>query len=74
MYDAHTDFKIPSRNESVLKHISILHHQNLTDWTYKWICNVWYKYYFSSVAIDQIYLENNADSMIAHIVNVMYSI
>ena len=74
MYDAHTDLKIPSKKESVLKHMSLLHHQNLTDWTYKWICDVWCKYYFRSAAIDEIYLENNDDSIMAHKANVMYSV
>ena len=52
----------------------LLHHQNPTDWTYKWICNVWCKYYFRSAAIDEIYLENNDDSIMAHKANVMYSV
>ena len=74
MYDAHTDLKIPSKKESVLKHMSLLHLQNLTDWTYKWIYNLWYKYYCSSAAIVEIYLESNDDSIIAHKANVMYSV
>ena len=49
----------------------LLHHQNPTDWTYKWICNLWYKYYFSSAAIDEIYLENNVDRLIVRKANVM---
>ena len=74
MYDAHTDLKIPSKNESVLKHMSLLHLQNLTDWTYKWICNLWYKHYFCSAAIDEIYQKDNDDSMIALKANDMYSV
>jgi hypothetical protein len=55
---------LQNKYESVLKHMSPLHHHNMTDWTYKWLCNVRYKYYFSSAAIDEIYLENHDDCMI----------
>jgi hypothetical protein len=74
MCDAHAGQKKQNKNESELKHMSPLHHQNLTDWTYKWICNLWYKYCFSNAAIDEIYLENNVDSVIVRKAYVMYSV
>ena len=58
----------------MLKHMSVFHHYNMTDWTHKWICNVRYKYYFSSAAIDEIYLENNDDTSIVYKAYVMHSV
>lgn len=58
MCDAHIDLKKQNKYESVLKHMSFFRHHYMTDWTYKWSCSVWYKYYFSSAATDEIYLKN----------------
>jgi hypothetical protein len=74
MYDARADLKKQNKYDGVLKHKSFFQYQNLTDWTYKWLYNLWYKYYFSSAAIDEICLESNYDSIVAHRANVMYSV